>query len=77
MRTLLGSNFYSVLYNNYVIWLKPEISTAMKQNLLSISANALRSTSMFSNFEILFNNIHKNNILYFNYSIFTHGTIIQ
>ena len=43
MRALLDSNFYSVLYYNSVIWLTPEISSVMKQSLLSISANAMRS----------------------------------
>ena len=43
MRTLLDTYFYSVLYYNAVIWLTPEMSSIMKQNLLSISANALRS----------------------------------
>ena len=41
IRTLLDSNFYSVLYYNAVIWLTPNLSSDLKQSLLSISANAL------------------------------------
>ena len=46
MRILLDSYFYSVLYYNSVIWLTPEINSVMKQSLLSVSANALRSCVM-------------------------------
>ena len=42
MRLLLDSQFYSVLFYNSVIWLTPELNAPMKQNLLSISASALR-----------------------------------
>ena len=31
MRSLLNSYFYSVLYYNYVIWLTPQINSAMQQ----------------------------------------------
>ena len=46
MRLLLDSNFYSVLYYNAVLWLTPELSLTIKQALLSILANALRSCMM-------------------------------
>ena len=42
IRTLLDSKFFSILYYNAVICLTPELSSAMKQELFSISANALR-----------------------------------
>ena len=54
MRTLLDSNFYSILYYNAVIWLTPEISAPMKQALHSISANALRSCMLFNCNQISF-----------------------
>ena len=59
MRTLLDSKFYSILYYNAVIWLTPELNNSLKQSLLSISANALRSCVMFYSNEISFENIHK------------------
>ena len=61
MRTLLDANFYSVLYYNSVIWLTPHLSPDLKQNLLSISACALRSCLMRGGYEISFDNIHKVN----------------
>ena len=57
MRVLLDSHFYSVLYFNSVIWLTPEITTPMKQSLLSISANALRCCIEFGN--VSFDNVLK------------------
>ena len=59
MRTLLDSNFYSILYYNAVLWLTPELSSVMKQALLSISANALRSCMMSYCNDISFETIHK------------------
>ena len=56
--TLLDSNFYSILYYNAVIWLTPEISAVMKQALISVSANAQRSCSMYNCAEISFERIH-------------------
>ena len=61
MRMLLDSYFYSVLYYNSVIWLTPEISSKMKHNLFSISANALRTCLLTNALDISFDNIHKNN----------------
>ena len=58
MRSLLDSYVYSVLYYNAVIWLTPEINPQMKNCLLSISANALRSCMLFNNNEISFEKIH-------------------
>ena len=59
MRTLLDTNFYSVLYYNAVIWLTPNISSDCKQKLLSISSNALRSCLMHEGFNISFDSIHR------------------
>ena len=59
MRLLLDSYFYLILYYNSVIWLTPEISYSMKQCLLSISANALRSCMLMYKSEISFEKIHQ------------------
>ena len=48
------------VWNHAVIWLTPAINETMKQNLMSISANALRSCLMSNNCEILFERIHEN-----------------
>ena len=61
MRTLLDSNFYYVLYYNSVIWLTPNITSDLKQNLLSISACALKSCLTHYGHDISFENIHKIN----------------
>ena len=53
MRTLLDSNFYSILYYNAVIWLTPNISCDLKQDLLSVSANALNNCLVHSGFNRL------------------------
>ena len=69
MRILLDSHFYSVLYYNANVWLTPNLSSDMKQNLLSISATALRSCLMHEGFDISFENLHKthkNVLLYSN-----------
>ena len=58
MRVLLDANFYSVLYYNAVIWLTPDLGAMMKQNLISVSANALRSCLMYDSREISFENVH-------------------
>ena len=47
-----------ILYYNAVIWPTPEISSVMKQTLLSTSANALRSCMLFGCTEISFERIH-------------------
>ena len=57
LRTLLDSYFYSVLYYNANIWLTPDLTNALKQNLLSISACALRSC-MHNNRELSFERLH-------------------
>ena len=59
MRTLLDSNFYSVLYYNSVIWLRPGISSDLKQNLLPISANALKNCLVHNGFNVSFEDVHK------------------
>ena len=55
---ILDSYFYSVLYYNAAIWLTPELSSSIKQALLSISANALRSCMMSYCSEVSFLRIH-------------------
>ena len=59
MRILLDSFFYSVLYYNSVVWLTPLVSAEMKQCLLSVSANALRSCLLQRSSEISFVKIHE------------------
>ena len=59
MRVLLDLQFYSVLYNNAVIWLTPDLNAQMRQNLLSISANALRTCLRRDCFDISFENLHR------------------
>ena len=82
MRLLLDSNFYSVLYYNSVLWLTPELSSVLKQSLLSISANALRSCMLSNCNEISFENIHKlckkctpSQIMYYQTSLQLHKSI--
>ena len=59
MRMLLDSNFYSILYYNSCIWLTPDLKSELKQSLLSISANALRSCVSQCKFDVSFDNVHK------------------
>ena len=42
-----------------VLWLTPRLSSVLKQSILSISANALRSCMMSNNCEISFESIHR------------------
>ena len=59
MRSLLDSYFYSVLYYNSSIWMTPTLTSDLKQSLLSVSANALRSCLPYQSFDVSFENIHK------------------
>ena len=58
MRQLLDSYLYSVLYYNAEIWLTPDLSSTLKQSLLSMSALALRSTLNIEH-ELSFEKLHK------------------
>ena len=58
MRQLLDSYVYSVLYYNSEIWLTPELSSTLKQSLLSMSALALR-TCLNIEHELSFEKLHK------------------
>ena len=42
--SLLTSNFYSILYYNSEVWHIPKLQPALKQLILSASANALKTT---------------------------------
>ena len=82
MRSLLDSNFYSILYYNSVIWLTPQLSNDCEQKLLSISANALRSCLKIDQFGVSFLNVHKlskkctpEQIMLYNQAIQLHKTI--
>ena len=59
MKSLLTSNYYSILYYNCQIWLSPNLCHESKQQLLSASANALRSCIKLHNPFISFESIHK------------------
>ena len=61
MRTLLDSYFYSTLYYNASVWLTPDLSSALKHDLLTASALALRSCLMSNEYNISFINVHKIN----------------
>ena len=61
MRSLLISNYYSVLYYNSEIWLSKNLNNDCKQQLLSSSANALRTCLPMPNPHISFLAIHKHN----------------
>ena len=61
MRTLLDSYFYSTLYYNANVWLTTELNSQLKQSLLSISVNALKSCTMHDESLISFDDIHKRN----------------
>ena len=59
MRTLLDAHFYSVLYYNAEIWVIPILCSDMRQQLLSISANAIRSCIGHEGFDFSFDDLHK------------------
>ena len=61
MKMLLDSHYYPVLYYNAVIWLTPSLSPDLKQNLLSISANAMRNCVMHHILDVSFENVHNLN----------------
>ena len=82
MRSLLDSNFYSILYYNCSIWLTPSLSPEFKQKLLSVSANALRTCLRGMSFDISFIDVHRaskkctpTQILLYNQAIQLHKTI--
>ena len=82
MRSLLDSYFYSVLYYNSVIWLNPELNSQIKQSLLSVSANALRSCMLSNCAEISFIKIHEtckkctpNQIMSYQNALWLHKTL--
>ena len=84
MRVLLDAHFYSVLYYNASIWLTPSLSPDLKQSLLSVSANALRSCLTHAGFDISFDNLHKihkkctpTQIMYYQLALNLHKTLNQ
>ena len=65
-----------------MLWLTPELSSVMKQLLLSTSANALRTCMLSNNALISFEGIHKsckkctpNQIMFFQLALHVHKTI--
>ena len=84
MRVLLDAHFYSVLFYNASIWLTPSLSSDLKQNLLSVSANALRSCLTHAGFDISFDDLHKihkkctpTQIMYYQLALNLHKTLNQ
>ena len=82
MRILLDAHFYSILYYNASIWLTPSLSSDLKQSLLSVSANALRSCLMHEGLDISFENLHRthskctpNQIMYYQLALSLHKTL--
>ena len=59
MKTLLITNYYSILYYNAEIWLSKNLSSNCKQLLLSASANAIRSCALKDCSLISFEKIHE------------------
>jgi hypothetical protein len=59
LKILLNSYYYSVLYHNAEIWLTPSFYTGPKQQLLSASANAIRTCLNYPSPYISFDNIRK------------------
>jgi hypothetical protein len=60
LKILLNSHFFPILYYYSEIWLTPSLQTGLKQQLLSASANALRTCMNYPNRFINFDTIHKN-----------------
>ena len=59
LKILLNSYYFSVLYYNSEIWLTPFLHSGPKQQLLSASANAIRSCLNYPTKFISFECIHK------------------
>ena len=57
---LLDSKFYSVLYYNASIWLTPDLSPQLMQEILSISSDALQTCLMNDNVDVSFDSLHAN-----------------
>ena len=47
LRTLITSNFYSILFYNSEVWHLPKLNTVLVKNLLTASANALKLCTPF------------------------------
>ena len=61
LRTILTSNFYSILYYNSEIWHIPSLNPVSKQQLLSASANALKLCNTQVDPFVSFLDLHINN----------------
>ena len=76
LRTLITSNFYSVLFYNAEIWLLPKLNKILKTNLLSSSANALKICTPYYDYTMSFNFLHTINfviaylILFSNFNVY-------
>ena len=61
LRTILTSNFYTILYYNSEIWHIPSLNPISKQQLLSASANALKLCNVYNDPFISFRELHLSN----------------
>ena len=62
IKSLLTSNFYSVLYYNSEIWHLPKLAPYLKDLLLSISSKALKLCTPSYNQEMSYLKLHELNI---------------
>ena len=58
LRTLITSNFYSILFYNAEIWLLPGLNKILRTNLLSSSANALKICIPYYDYTMSFYFLH-------------------
>ena len=59
VKQLLTSNFFSILYYNCEIWLIQSLSPALKQQLLSASATALRILNNQTDIRVSYDQLHR------------------
>jgi hypothetical protein len=60
LEILLNAYYYSVLFYNSKIWLTPYLHSNPKQQLLSVSANAILTCANYPKRYISFENVHPN-----------------
>ena len=79
IKTLITSNYFSILYYNSEIWHLPSLSPQLKQTLLSASATALKLCLTNYDPMISFNNIHSlsNRATPEKYCIYKHALLLH
>ena len=58
LRSLITSNFYSILFYNAEIWLLPKLNKILKSTLLSASANALKICTPYYDYTMSYDLLH-------------------